>query len=208
MQQHQSMKFSASSTGGLSTKSSSEVKFSSLTNEKIFNKSISTEQYLFFWVTPANICTAQESLIGKHMQIHKIRMKSYNFTQHLQNQLLLLLLLPFTFCPAGSSWQLKGNWGSCEFPSLGDTQSWAGQNPELQILDVVRAGQTLRSLLTEFPQKWSQKQGWLSISRDKYNYPHLSFLLQTNSLLFFPPFLLSFWLQLPPFFSLCFFSLK
>lgn len=124
------------------------------------------------------------------MQIHKIRMKSYNFTQHLQNR--LLLLLPFTFCPAASSWQLKGNRRSCEFPSSGDTQSWAGQSPELQMLDMVGAGQTLWSLPTEFPQKQSQKQAWLSISRDKHNDSHLSFLLQTNSLLFFPPFLLSF----------------
>lgn len=112
------MKFSASSTDGLSTKSSSELKFVSLTNEKFFNKSISIEQYLFFWVAPANTCTAQESLIGKHTQIHRVRMKSHHFTQHLQNQLLLLLLPPFTFCPAGYSWQLKGNRGSCEISIL------------------------------------------------------------------------------------------
>lgn len=47
LQQHQSTKLSASSTDGLSTKSSSEVKFCSLTNEKYSTKAFQLSSTCF-----------------------------------------------------------------------------------------------------------------------------------------------------------------
>lgn len=62
-----------------------------------------------------------------------------------------------------------------------------------------------RVLLSEKP---SPRQTWFKISTYKCNQSHLPLFLKADSLLFFPPFLLSLWLKFSPFFSLCFLSLK